>query len=194
MKKNKLLSFFTMASIAIFFSVACKKDKKADDPNISYRQLNKTIVASTNYSIFDSIDLNQDGHQDYYIQHIKNAAGDSVYCLIMSNNAGVYVDTTNAYSSYYVIKSLDTDVSPIKYNYAAHLWWATAFIGYRMNSTVNGIGGQGNKYLPVAMVKNDSTLNYGWLQINLSSDFKTLKIIDGAYSTLDNTPIKMSAE
>jgi hypothetical protein len=63
-----------------------------------------------------------------------------------------------------------------------------------MNTTVNGIGGQGNKYLPVAMVKNDSTLIYGWLQVNLSSDNKTLKIIDGAYSTLDNTPIKMGAE
>ena len=194
MKKIKTFARLIIACIAIFFSVACKKEKKADDPNISYREINQTIVANTNFSIYDSIDLNQDGHQDYYIQHIKNVAGDSVYCLIMSDNAGVYVDTTNAYSSYYVIKSLDTDVSPVKYNYVAHIWWPTAIIGYKMNTTVNGIGGQGNKYLPVAMVKNDSTLNYGWRQINLSSDNKTLKIIDGAYSTLDNTPIKMGAE
>ena len=74
-------------------------------------------------------------------------------------------------------------------------WTTYGYVGLKLGATITGIGNGADKYVPV-IVQNPSTFKYhfGWLRVNLSSDFKTFKVIDGAYNIIAETPIAMGAK
>lgn len=185
----------TLCAIALNLLVSsCKKDEKADDPNIIYVSINKTITASVVYGIGDSLDLNNDGKSEFYFLCFKNATSDSLYSFMSAPHALMYIDSTKVYSFLAEIKPLNSSVLPLPFD-GSYKWYYTAYLGIKMGSTEYGYAGKGDKYLPVALAGSTATtFRYGWLRVNISADYQTFKIIDGAYSILDNTPIKMGAE
>ncbi|MBK6273579.1 MAG: hypothetical protein IPF58_02290 [Saprospirales bacterium] len=56
----------------------------------------------------------------------------------------------------------------------------------------NEFKGKGDKYVGVKF-KIGSQFHYGWMKINLSTDGKSLNIIDVAYDNRANTPITIGA-
>ena len=49
--------------------------------------------------------------------------------------------------------------------------------------------GAGDSYIGFK-IEIDEKFHFGWIRVNLSNDFKTLEIIDGAYNNAEETPIR----
>ncbi len=187
--------FITLCAIALNLLVSsCKKDEKADDPNITHVVINKTITPTIGLSLNDSLDLNGDNINDFNLLSYQNVAGDTVITHISTSNSLLYIDSTKVMSISAEIKPLNENETPSLVD-GSYKWYYITYCGIKFGSASPlGIAGQGDKFIPVAIRVSLNTFKYGWLRINVSADCKSFKVIDGAYSTLDNTPIKMGAE
>lgn len=115
---------------------------------------------------------------------------DSAACSLMSNNIGFLVDSTFNIGAVppapgipiYLDNPLAKNQTPPAITPGRTTWAGLfTFFAFKANTTIYGFAGAGDKYIAIALINPLShQFNYGWIRVNLSSDFKTLKVIDGA--------------
>lgn len=195
--KNKqfyLTHILILMAVITAFLGSCKKEE-ADDPNIAYTAFNISFSNVEGVTQTDSIDINQDGINDFTVISGFSGTGDSAAAYMIGDNAGVYIDSTVKYGSI-IYKIIPLDKGQAAENISTQKHWAAfGYVGLKLGASIAGIGNGVDKYVPV-IVQNPSTFKYhfGWLRVNLSSDFKTYKVIDGAYNIIAEIPIAMGAK
>lgn len=183
--------------ILALWAVSCKKSSEPDDPNITYVSINKSVTSVTAYTyVIDSVDINGDGRKDLNFAALANPSADSAYVFLTGNVAGIYVDSTETLSSfYYKAKNLFKDQQPEVYN-TKREWYGATYVGLRQGSTKKGYAGVGDVFIPIIVTKVGETniSYYGWIRVNVSTDCRTIKLVDAAYHINPDTPIKMGAK
>lgn len=188
MKKIEFLSIL-LAAVSIL-SVSCNKSDE-DDPNVIYTSFNKTVIAARPSAI-DSFDINLDTKSDFGIIAGKNAAGDTAAVYIIGiDNGGGYIDSTKNLGTIFEAVSLPKGQAPEKLG-AASKWKKGFFIAAKFNADILGYAGAGDQFIPL-LLRNPITgkIHYGWVRVNVSSDYVTFKLIDGAYNVVPDVPVKM---
>lgn len=210
---NKKITQYSALAIAAaaMLPLSCKKDKTddngTDDPNITVRTLNLNVSdpdptkrLSSPADELSYIDIDNNGVNDfaaavYYYKYDANNI--DLYSAIID----VSEDSTNKISSYLVLgdipmarakttsQTIDSSTPAYYVGYTALYEKEDGTVKYNFQ---NEFKGKGDKYVGVKF-KIGSDFHYGWMKINLSSDGKTLKIIDVAYDTRANTPITVGA-
>ncbi len=197
--KNKpfRLSQFLLLAVAITALLSsCKKDNEADDPNIVYTSFDKTLSVSTGISKQDSLDVNLDTYKEFLAYAGFSSTGDTAASYLIGNTyAGTYIDSTQKYSSLYLVKPLDKGQTPDAFIPTVKKWGEYSFVGLKQSSLVRGFAGAGDKYVPI-IFRNPLTtrFHYGWIRINLSADFSTYKVLDCGYNLVPDVPIAMGAK
>lgn len=184
-----------IAIVALAFAAACKKESSTpDDPNIIYSAINKTIVLGSSTTITDSVDINKDTKSDFGIIAAESASTDDTIAFYLAGiTSGAYVDSTKYFSYIFDSKILPNGQTPEKIGTGLR-WSEATFLAAKFGANTFGHLAS-NVYLPtITRNINTDKLHYGWLQYNVSSDYKTLKIIDAAYNLVPNIPIKMGAQ
>lgn len=179
----------------VVFISSCKKENSTpDNPNIIFSSINKTIVIGASTSISDSIDINKDTKADFFILGGKSVdTDDTIACYLAGFTSGSYIDSTKYFSFIFDTNILPSGQTPEKYG-TARRWAESTFLAAKFGSNIFGHTNS-NVYLPT-LTRNINTgkLHYGWLQYNVSSDYKTIKIIDAAYNLVPDVPIAMGAQ
>lgn len=200
MKKIKLITTLKLAIVLLCFSASlssCNKDgsSEPDDPNIVYTTFNKTLTSSIGVIVTDSLDFNLDTKTDFKILSGFTASGDTAAAYLLGVNGGSYIDSTLNYSSVYQTVALSSGQAPMAHS-TAKQWSIIGAVALKRGSgNIWGFAGAGDKFIPLSF-NNILTgkYHYGWVRVNVSSDYTTFKIIDGAYNLVPETPIKMGAK
>ena len=192
-KTITILLLLTISLISLITSC-----KKADNPNIIYTTFNKTLTGVPGSNAIDSIDLNLDTQTDIRFGIALTVTGDTLACQMTGGttlSTGIYIDSTIILSSAYQIKPLNKNEVPSKYTPGVNQWATYCFVVLKRGSIITGIAGLGNKFIPVFVFNTiTSKFHYGWIRINISSDHKTFKLIDGAYNLIPDVPLKMGEQ
>lgn len=187
MKKIEFLPILLVAVSVV--SVSCNKTE--DDPTVIYTSFNKTVISALPATI-DSFDLNLDTKSDFGILAGRNAAGDTaaIYFIAIDNGAG-YIDSTQNLGIVFGSVSLQKGEAPEKLGSAVK-WGKRFIIAAKFNTDIYGYAGTGDRYIPV-LLQNPITgkFHYGWVRVNVSSDYVTFKLIDAAYNLVPDVPVKM---
>lgn len=188
---NKTIQLIASTVIVSAFFSSCGKVE--DDENILLRTFNRTVTNTTGGFLVDSLDINGDAYVDAAFIIYWSASSDSAICgLIGRDNSSSLVDSTQHFGSLLLSIPLGKNQIPVSLNPAKTEWSKRAFFASRLSGVTVGVAGAGEKYIPLA-IENPITskYNYGWVRISLSSDLKTLQIIDGAYNFIPDVPIGM---
>ncbi|MFN8236983.1 MAG: hypothetical protein U0T77_02345 [Chitinophagales bacterium] len=197
MKKNTLYTFLLpVISILLIAAILTSCTKEANEQNIVYKSFNRTVTSTAGTFVVDSLDINSDNYVDFAFGLYKSSAADSAVIAVIGRvqNASL-VDSTQNFGSLLLSKPLSKNEVPVALVPTKREWYRGAFCASKVGTTTLGIAGAGDKFIPLA-VKNNETgkYHYGWIRINVSSDYVTLKIIDGAYNFLPEIPVKMGAK
>lgn len=185
-----IMSALLLSSVLV---LSCKKEE-ADDPNIEYRSINKSVTSVTaGVASVDSFDINNDGKSDLNILAVANVTADSAVLYIVGSAAAVYIDSTQTFASTYKIKNLYKDEVPEKLG-TQRLWGNLTYAALRRGTDKKGYAGVGDVFIPVFFRATTLKIHYGWIRINVSSDFRTLKVVDAAYHVTPETSIAMGAK
>jgi hypothetical protein len=180
---------FFLVFVFITTIISCKKEK--DDPNITYRSINKTITNSAFPTIvLDSVDFDGNGISDFFF-NLGRISVDSFFLQFYTNDASLNVDTTTLLGAYYLINITTGSTTPL-YVSGSDNYSPIGVVSYKYGANFKGIAGKGDKYISFGYPYYPSNIHYGWMKVNFSADYKTFKIIDCAYSTLANTPTHAS--
>lgn len=198
--KNSILKqlVFILAALVAVSSLftSCKKDNEADDPNIVYTSFDKTLSVSAGVSKQDSLDINLDTYKEFLIYAGFTGTGDTAASYLIGNTyAGVYIDSTQKYGSTYLIKPVEKGQVPDAIVTTVKKWSGYSYVALKESAAISGFAGAGDIYVPVAF-RNPITsrFHYGWIRLNLSSDFSTYKAIDCGYNLVPDVPIAMGAK
>ncbi len=178
-----------ISTFVLALAISCNKD--TDDPNVIYAAINKTITAS-NPTKIDSFDINLDTRTDFGILAGRSSTGDTIVCYMTGVDVQVcYIDSTRHLGIAYDVKPLSKNEAPELVS-TAKRWNRAAFLGAKFGTDIYGVAGAGDKFVPVVLRNLLTNKNhYGWVRINVSADFTTLKIIDAAYNVVPEIPVKM---
>ncbi len=175
--------------------ISCKKEKEADDPNITYRAINKTINGTSTFpsGVIDSIDFDGNGKFDFIFQ-IAKLNSDSMYVFYFGRNAAFNLDTTVYVYEYLVVNEANLTSTPLYIDGSSN-YYPYGLIAAKTVSLLKGIAGKGDKIISFGFLgASSSDIHYGWMRMNLSADFNTFKIIDCGFSVAANTSIKLGAK
>lgn len=195
----------TLCLLCIVIIFSCKKEE-ADDPNIEYASYNTNLAYIRNEENYKSFDVNNDAIDDISII-IKSVTDGDIEDLKIATSAALNNNLLHvaynkemiepglrslaeAYSNGETINSVSSDFidndgvnldllrtveSPYK---EGHFHGSgDKFIGFRFKPTETSAG-----------------FYFAWLRVNISADFKTIKIIDGASQKIADTPIIAGAK
>jgi hypothetical protein len=189
-KTAKSFLLLLIATIAITL-VSCKKEK--DDPNITYRTINKSFVNNNAPAVvIDSIDFNGNGVNDFYVV-LTRITNDTLVAQFQGMSAAFNMDTTFEISGSYVVNEQSGGNTPL-YVPGSDNYDESGVFSYRFAAVKKGIAGKGDRIVSFAYATGPSVIYYGWMRLNISDDYKTFKIIDCAYSILPNTAIGLGAK
>lgn len=196
MKKVSLKPSMILALAVFVFAALITSCKKADDPNIVFTTFNKTVTGAVGSVVIDSIDLNLDTKTDFRFGVSQTLTGDSIAVVITGGAiGGVHIDSTITVTSLFQVKPLIKNETPAKYVPGVKQWDHIGLIDIKRAPDVTGLAGSGDKFIPVFVYNTlTSKFHYGWIRVNMSSDHKTFKLIDGAYNLIPDVPIKMGEE
>lgn len=198
---NKSIFFRTTSATLLtllisLFMFSCKEEEP-DDPNITYVSINKSVTSVVAYTYaIDSVDINGDGRKDLNFAAVANPSADSAFVFLTGSAAAIYVDSTETLNSfYYKAKNMFKDQQPDIYN-TKREWWQATYVGLRQGSTKKGYAGVGDVFIPIILTKvgEIDILYYGWVRVNVSTDYRTIKLVDAAFHINPDTPVKMGAK
>ncbi|MBK8352234.1 MAG: hypothetical protein IPL21_11230 [Saprospirales bacterium] len=183
---TKLIAAFMLLSGLI---LSCKKNEK-DDPNITYKTFNKSVTSQLDRDLKkDSIDINGDGSTDMFVLAVSNEAADTSICYLSGTHAYMYIDSTQTYFITYKLKNMASGQQPALLSTKTE-WYNIVFAAVKATPNNRGFAGVGDVYIPIIFL-DGANKHYGWIRLNVSSDYRTIKVIDGAYHITPDTPIKM---
>ena len=198
--KNIISSSTKIAAIGLlllsFLVISCKTEQEPDDPNITYVSINRSVTSVVaNVGKLDSVDLNGDSKFDFFLLATSNATADTAKVYLIGNYGNsVYVDSTEGLGITLKAKNLFTDQVPVAKS-ASHEWYQYSYVGLRQGTEKKGYAGVGDVFIPILFVNASYTQQfYGWARVNVTSDYRTIKLVDVAFSVLPDTPIKMGAK
>ncbi len=197
-KKIKQYSALALATASIL-PMSCSKDKESNDVNIDDKTVNKVLnavlISGTEFGKEDSIDVNSDGQFDFDLAvgtetYSSNTYG---YSFIDGKVAGNQILSNNQTISSYTLPIVTTKNSGDKINSSSSNWENNSYVGYKYNSAQVGIAGGGDKLIGFRF-KAGANTHYGWMKVNLSSDYKTLTIKELAYNKTPDAEIAAGAK
>ncbi|MBK9329361.1 MAG: hypothetical protein IPM95_08630 [Sphingobacteriales bacterium] len=196
MKKVSIKPAMVLALAVFGFAALITSCKKADNPNIIYTSYNKTVTGTVGSIVVDSIDLNLDTKSDFRFGISQTVTGDSIAVLISGGYiGGIYIDSTLALDFMYQVKPLNKNETPANYVPGVMQWEQVGLIDIKRAPDITGLAGSGDKFIPVFVYNTlTSKFHYGWIRVNMSSDHKTFKLIDGAFNLIPDVPVKMGAK
>jgi hypothetical protein len=184
---------YKLLLVILVLTVSCKKEE-IDNPNINHRALNLEMkVSSYNADSEMSIDINDDGMQDFEIELELYKDSDSdldYYAEIDYLNSGNEVLTQeingDAYAKQLNSNDLISGGSSTWYSYASIL----EFERYPGTPDENyGYAGKGDILVGIRFMIG-SERHYGWMKLNASSDYKSIIVKELAYEIRPNVEIK----
>ena len=179
--------------IAVATTYSCKKNKDdpAPNPNIIYESVNETLKTYTpkpaptdRFEYIGSISASvpklaigilmswETSPNGIYL-HPNNSAGailTNTHGLIKGMPAGVAINSASI--------SWNTSSPAISYDYVTN-----------STSSKGDFAGKGNLYIGFYTIDSDKKY-YGWAQLNVSADGRTVKLIDYAVQKVPDTGIK----
>lgn len=174
--------------------IACKKEE-ADNPNINHRVVNLELkVSSYNAASASKIDINDDGVHDFQLGlELNKASEDKYYYYIGLDYES---DTRNEFLTQIInsdefIKPLQND-DLISGSSSIWYYYSEVLIVDKdpgKPETKYGFSGNGDMLIGVRFLIG-TELHYGWMKINVSSDFKTVIVKEVAYNIVPNVEIK----
>jgi hypothetical protein len=193
MKNKKTISAILLVVLIAACSTACKKEKTAAlNPNIEYHKVDTTLKSFypqptpsdrfeyVGYLPFDAKDLgvsvviSWESTPDDIEFYVNNTDGQTLdengYTKAM--NAGVSIDSTSSDWSVYSSIANDYVANPLL--------------------PKGNLAGNGDKYVGFRVYEGGKAYNkyYGWAKINVTTNGRTVKIIEYAFSKLPNVAIK----
>lgn len=196
MNRTSLTFTYRLFYVALLATamISCKK-KEVDDPNVTYKSINKTLTTNiANESKYDTIDVFGDNNNLIVTQLIITSTGDSSNIIVNMSNGGVYTDPTQLYFVFRKLQNLFTGDTPELL--PADKWANYGFAAVKLGTDKRGYIGVGDVFIPVIFTRYvpASEYHYGWLRINISSDARSIKLVDLAYDTRPDTPVNMGAK
>lgn len=187
--KMKLL-IFLMLSMSL---LSCKKEEP-DNPNINHRVVNLEMkVSSYNAESDMSIDMNDDGMQDFEIELdlYKDAEDDLDYELWLD-----YYQSGNEFLTQEI--NSDAYAQPLNKNdliSGGSSTWESYCNFFELEKSPGypddnyGFAGKGDILVGVRFMIG-AERHYGWMKINASSDYKTVIVKEVAYEIRPNVEIR----
>lgn len=192
--KTKKITQYSMLALAASAVVpmSCGTKEAADDPNITFRTLSKTVTAAIPNSNVDvPIDINGDAVDDFnitsfYTNYAPERLGVFLENLVVGNEVA-----TNTVST---IKMITPITSNTEINAATTTWESFGYGGFANNTPLTiGVNDAGDKYAAVRF-KIGAGLHYGWLKFNVTNGSKTITIKEAAFDIRPDTAIKVGAK
>lgn len=187
--KNQVLRFTPLFMFVVLMTFsACKKTEEVNDPNITDVNYNKLYeVVPAGPPNIDSIDFNNDGLAELYIQ-VTNAGADT----------GVVMFAQKSQTFQLAMQALTPLPSPRLFNkgddiptsdpvYYPMSYVSAKISGYRLG-VLNGEG-----YIAFRF-STGTKYQYGWMKISINNAYTEFKIVEYGYSLQYNTPIKVGAK
>lgn len=194
MKQQLKIGFLCLVACFAIIFTSCKKEK--NDPTITEFSYNKTTTnAATPSLTIDSMDVNKDGKADFLWGTFRNHA-DTQYIQFHGNDAAFAINDVAQFDGQRLVKIFSKDQTPSIFNEVTPNYATEEFLSIKYGtSNVFGIAGTGDVYLGFGIKANSTSddILYGWLRVNIAADYSTVKIIDGAISTVVNKPIPCGA-
>lgn len=197
MQHSVLIKYAKLSALIVTFAmtaISCKK-KEEDDPNITYISINKTLTTNiANEYKYDTIDVFGDNRNLIVTQLIISSTGDSSNIVVNMANGGIYTDPTQLYFVYKKLQNLFTGNTPELL--PADKWANNGFAAVKLGTDKRGYIGVGDVFIPVIFTRYVPTIeyHYGWLRIDISSDARSIKLLDLAYDIRPDTAVKMGAK
>ncbi len=189
MKNHFLKSSLLLSVLALLLFSACKKENSTpDDPTINYVNLNKTYsVVSGGVPNADSVDLNGDGTSEFYFL-FQNVGSDTGFVQLYQKGQAFEINlggfTPVPYPKLYNKDEITSTSSSVYYQFA--------YISMKFNALRLGIL-NGEQYIAFRF-STGTKFQYGWMKVSMNDAFTDFKIIEYAYSTQYDTPIKVGAK
>ena len=182
-----LLTFF-------LFTISCKKEKETDNPNINHRTVNLEMkVSSYNADAEMSVDVNDDGMQDFEIELdlYKDAEDDYDYELWLDYEQSGNEFLTQEINSEEYVKQLNKNdlISG-----GSSTWYRYCNFFEIEKSPGNpeekfGFAGNGDILIGVRFLIG-TELHYGWMKINAAADYKSIIVKEVAYEIRPNVEVR----
>jgi hypothetical protein len=190
MKRTKIITLIAIVILA----VSCKKEKETDNPNINHRTVNLEMkVSSYNADAEMSVDVNDDGMQDFEIELdlYKDAEDDYDYELWLDYEQSGNEFLTQEINSEEYVKQLNKNdlISG-----GSSTWYRYCNFFEIEKSPGNpeekfGFAGNGDILIGVRFLIG-TELHYGWMKINASADYKTIIVKEVAYEIRPNVEVR----
>lgn len=211
--KRARYALLLMHCVVLLF--ACSKDKKLEDPQVEsgagggivYREFNQTVEWEQYNQLNNHIDIDIDDDSTNELAfYIVSEAGNildveydniyvQTYCPESSDKIyfANYVGGTDPYL--YVLTTSNSVGTLISDELGENFERDITNLSVKINDhngalqfTEGDFYGAGDSYIGFK-IKIEDEYHFGWLRVNLSSDLKTLQIIDGAYQSEPDVPI-----
>lgn len=186
MKRYKI----TLTIIFALLAAACKKNSLINDPDIMEFEVNKTILFVPGspglHMKADSIDINSDGKFDYWIQMYNFCCSPACDLVFKNSPASINEVVTGTV----VFKTPVTELPAGSYINNGKTFSKTGYIttvNPGVDSTRNVAAG--DRYIGLRLYL-EGQKHYGWIKVNLSADYRTFRILKGAYHKVSETTIK----
>ena len=193
-RKIKQYSAFALVAASVL-PLSCNKDVEENDVNIDDKVINMVLNAVTSGTSFnkeDSIDINGDGQFDFTLTIDGKVVGPDSYSYAVINgiNTGNHILSTDQSFGYYSIPFSTVKNSGDKLNSSSANWEIKSYFSYKENSTSLGFAGDGDKFIGFRFKAGLNT-HYGWMKMNVASDYKTLTVIELAFNKTPDAEIEV---
>lgn len=196
-RKIKQYSAFALVAASVL-PLSCNKDVEENDVNIDDKVINMVLNAVTSGTSFnkeDSIDINGDGQFDFTLTIDGKVVGPDSYSYAVINgiNTGNHILSTDQSFGYYSIPFSTVKNSGDKLNSSSANWEIKSYFSYKENSTSLGFAGDGDKFIGFRFKAGLNT-HYGWMKMNVASDYKTLTVKEVAFNKTPDAEIEVGAK
>ena len=190
---KNLFSKISFLFLFVMILSSCKKEKNNNNSNIFVTPFNSIFnLSSEDTTVYKELDIDKDGAKDFtvimkyqYKERLGNNNYVYMYAYKIQNEVLAHLGSVEGY----FLNELTTSdsISPTSTIWIPEASAATYWTQSRI-SINEGIAGKGNSISGFRFLIG-TDLHYGWLKLNVSSDFRTITIIEAAYDKRPNTSI-----
>lgn len=180
--------FAVIITVLLFFGSCKKESSVADDPDIYYNKVSRTITGLPGATSLDSIDINADGIYELQIR-LNNYGGDTGYVTLDNTRQNIEFNINGGISALYVCTVFTSgQIPPLSgVTYKQNVLPSVKVSGYR-EGVLNGEG-----YLAFRFTTG-SKYNYGWMRVSVNSSMTEFKILEYAYCNVTDKAIAIGAK
>jgi hypothetical protein len=190
MSSFRFKSAILFASIILVLFSACKKETtEGDDPTINYVNLNKTyqIIFGGGPSI-DSIDLNGDGTSELFFVFQNIGGGDTGLIQFIQKSQSFQTNIAGFTPMPYAKLYNKDEITPT----SSAVYYQNLYVSIKFNGIRLGILNS-EQYIAFRF-STGTKFQYGWMKVSVNNAYTEFKILEYAYSTQYDTPIKVGAK